>query len=141
MRLIPIAPLNLKMAWKDVEKYIISVLPYMGGKYSLDEIKRLIETEVLILWVVYNDEKKQAVGCLLTQIIDDTQCRCLSIFLVNCDDFSNTFNVILPMIKEYATGIHCEWIELSNWSDWIVNLPQHGFNCIQTVMRLKNGLV
>lgn len=136
MRMIPIHPDNLKQAWRDVEKYIIKGLEHADGKYSLDNIRDMILDQSLILWVVYNDEEKRAQGCVLTEMFDYPQKRCLMIFLLAGDDFDKMVT-LLPDLMEYGKGRGCVSIEFYGREGWEKTLKVHNFEKIHTVMRLK----
>lgn len=136
MRLIPIHPDNLKQAWKDVSKYIETGMEYTDGKYVLEDIKEAILTQSLILWVVYNDEEKRAQGCVLTEIYEYPQKRCLMIFLLAGDDFEKIVT-LLPDLMEYGKGRGCQCLEFYGRSGWERILAEHNFEKIHTVMRLN----
>lgn len=136
MKLIPVHPDNLNLAWKDVEKYITQGLEYGDNKYKVEDIKQMIETECLILWVVYNDEKNQAIGCVLTEIFDYPQTRCLMIFLLAGDDFEKIVT-LLPDLTSYGKSKGCERIEFYGRCGWERILKAYNFEKIHTVMRLN----
>ena len=135
MRLIPIHPDNLEKAWKDVEKYVIEGIEYTDGKYKAEDIKALVRTTHLILWVVYNDDRNCAQGCLLTEVVDYPQLRCCSIFLLSGENFSELV-LALPDLSEYAKGLGCKRIEFYGRSGWERVLDKFDFHKIHTVMRL-----
>jgi len=136
MRLIPIHPDNLKKAWNDVEGYITRGLEYADGKYTLSDVKQMILDQGLILWVVYNDEEKKAQGCVLTEIFDYPQSRCLMIFLVSGDNFDKIVT-LLPDLMEYGKGRGCARLEFYGRPGWEKVLKAQNFEKIHTVMRLK----
>lgn len=136
MRLIPIHPENLKQAWKDVEKYVARGIEYTDDKYSVADIKEAILGQNLILWVVYNDEEKRAQGCVLTEIYEYPQKRCLMIFLLAGDGFDRIVT-LLPDLMEYGKGRGCVSLEFYGRPGWEKTLRPHGFEKIHTVMRLN----
>lgn len=136
MKLIAIQPENIYLAWKDVGKYIEEGLKHADGKYTMADVKELLASQLLILWVVYNEEKKKAIGCLLTEVLQYPQIKALSIFLLGGEDFSEIVKV-LPDVKEYAKGIGCGSIEFYGRSGWEKILKPYDFAKIHIVMRLK----
>lgn len=136
MRLIPIHPENLKLAWKDVKHYIEAGLDFVEGKYHIEDVRNMVESQELILWVVYNDESKRAIGCLLTQAQEYPRNRVLNIFLLAGEDISAILTC-LPELKEYAQGLRCSNIEFYGRKGWSKVLKDHQFTEIHTVMSLK----
>lgn len=136
MKLIAINPENLKLAWKDTERYIVTALEYADGKYKLEDIRQMVLRGTLILWVIYNEEKKKAAGCLLTEIYIYPHKKNLCIFLMGADDFKDAVPLI-EELKEYASGIGCDSIEFYGRPGWETLLKPYGFEKIHTVMRLK----
>jgi hypothetical protein len=136
MKLIPIQPDNMKLAWKDVAHHIEKGLEYTHGKYVLDDIKELILSKELTLWVIYNDTIQKAVGCLLTQLLQYPQMRCLSVFLMSADDFDEAVT-LLDDLKENAKMAECKSIELYGRVGWEKLLKPFDFEKIHTVMRLS----
>lgn len=78
-RLIPIHPDNLTLALKDVSKYLVKALDY-AIDYKLDDVKKFLFSNQMTLWVVYNDDKAKATGCLVTEVTQHPQTQCLTIF-------------------------------------------------------------
>lgn len=134
MRLIPIHPENLRLAWKDVEKHLVKALKYNDEKYQLDDVKNLIQAESLVLWVVYNDESGKAIGCLLTETIQYPRTQALSIFLLGGESFAQ-MNECFEELQEYARGIGCQSIELQGRPGWEKVLQPLKFEKTHTVMR------
>lgn len=136
MKLIPIHPENLSLAWKDVETFLKDGLEHADGKYGLGDIKELISAELLILWVVYNEEKEKAVGCVLTEVLKYPKVQALSIFLLAGNDFTEMLTVF-DDLKEYAKGVGCNRIEFYGRPGWENTLKPLSFEKIHTVMRLN----
>lgn len=136
MRLIPIHPENIKLALKDVEKYILRGLEFADNKYNLEDIKDLISQNILILWVVYNDESKKPIGCLLTELLEYPQVRALSIFIISGDDLESILT-LLPDLIEYAKHVGCKKIEFYGRPGWERVMKSHSFEKTHTVMRLN----
>ncbi len=124
----------MRLAWKDVEKYIIDGLKYADDKYTLDDIKQALNEHSMILWVVYNDVKARAIGCLLTETLQYPQLKCLSIFLLGSDDFDEMVTM-LDELREYGRGIGCKTLEFYGRAGWEKRLKPHGFEKIHIVMR------
>lgn len=138
MKLIPIQPQNIDLAWKDTEKYIQKSLEYTEGKYNLEDIKALIMDAELTLWVIYNEEKQKAIGCLLTQLLQYPRMRCLSIFLLSADDFKfDEAAIVLDVLKDKAKLAECSSIEFYGRPGWGKLLKPFNFETIHTVMRLS----
>lgn len=136
MKLIPIDPDNLSLALKDVQSYIEDALRYSDDKYNLDDVVKMIKSHTLILWVVYNDVERRAIGCLLTEILQHPRCNALSVFLLGGHDFDRIVQT-LGQLKEYAVGIGCKSIEFYGREGWEKVLKPYNFEKIHTVMRLK----
>ncbi len=135
MKLIPVSPENVHLAWKDVGKYAGEALVYADDKYTVADVHEMLANGLLTLWVVYNDEKDKAVGCLLTEIIEHPRMRVLSIFLAG-GEFSNMI-LVLDDLKDYALSAKCKNIEFYGRPGWEKTLKPWGFDKIHTVMRLK----
>lgn len=135
MRLIPVTPENLKLAWKDVGKYVEQGLEYTDGKYAVNDVRALLGEGLLILWVVYNEEKEKAIGCLLTEVLQYPRVKSLSIFLLGGDDFPQIVEV-LEDLKNYARSIECKTIEFYGRAGWEKVLKPYDFEKTHIVMRL-----
>lgn len=136
MKLIPVEPENLKLAWKDVGKYIEDGIQYTDANYAIADVLEMIKSGLLILWVVYNEDKEKAAGCLLTQLYQYPRNNVLSIFLLCVDDFEEAAP-LLEDVKEYAKGLGCKKIEFYGRSGWEKMLKSLQFEKIYTVMRLN----
>lgn len=136
MRLIPVHPQNLKLAWKDVASFIESALPHGDDKYGLEDIKELIAKELLILWVVYNEDTEKAEGCILTEVLKYPRAQALSIFLLAGNDFSAIVGVFEELM-DYAKGVGCSRIEFYGRPGWEKVLKPLNFEKIHTIMRLN----
>ena len=136
MRLIAISPENMNLALKDVSKYIEAALRYSDDKYNLDDVKAQIQQGLLTLWVVYNEMKKKAVGCYLTEILAYPRFNALCIFLLGGDDFDEILQTF-EELKEYAKGMRCKTIEFYGRDGWAKILPQHGFVKTHILMRMN----
>lgn len=136
MRLIPIHPQNLDLALQDVGKHIHAALEHSNDKYTYEDVMSLVKAESLILWVVYNDDKQKAIGCLLTETIQYPQRKCLYIFLLGGDDFDDMAQCF-DEIHEYAKGIGCDSIEFCGREGWEKRLRRFQFKKVHTVMSLE----
>lgn len=136
MRLIAIHPENLYLAWKDASKFIERGLEYTDNKYHLEDIYNLISKELMILWIVYNDEKQCAVGVVLTQVIEYPQRRSFQIFLLSGNNFEEMLT-LLDELKEHAINADCKSIEFYGRPGWERILNGLEFEKIHTIMRLK----
>ena len=136
MKLIPISPENLKLAMKDVGVHVEAALEYTDGKYNLSDVISQVLQGMLTLWVVYNETKDKAVGCLLTEILGYPRSKALSIFLLGGDDFTEIVQT-LDELKEYAKGMGCKTIEFYGRDGWEKVLKPSGFEKIHIVMRLN----
>ncbi len=136
MRLIPIRPENAHLAWKDIEKHIKSGLEYTDGKYKLEDIYDAIIEQSMILWVVYNDERERAIGCVLTETLQYPRIKALSIFLLAGDNFDEIV-LAFDELKEYAKSIGCSTIEFYGRPGWEKILKPHSFVKTHIVMRFN----
>lgn len=136
MRLIPIHPQNIDLALKDIGKHIHAALEYANDKYTFEDVVSLVKAESLILWVVYNDDRQEAVGCLLTETIKYPQKQCLFIFLLGGDCFDEIWQCF-DELKEYAKGIGCDSLEFYGRPGWEKLLQAFQFKKIHTVMSLE----
>jgi hypothetical protein len=136
MKLIVVRPENIDLAWPDVEKYIAQGLEHADHKYNLNDVKEMLHSQSLNLWVVYNEEKQKAMGCALTQVLQYPQLKALSIFLLAGDDFSKMLK-FMEELKEYAARIECKTIEFYGRPGWEKMLKAYNFEKIHTVMRLN----
>lgn len=134
MKLIPIQPENLKLALKDVQKWLVEALAYTDGKYSIEDVLAELQREMQLLWVVYNEEKAKAVGCLVTEVLGYPRHKALSIFLLGGDDFSEIVT-LLDELKDYAVGVGCKTIEFYGRDGWEKTLKDYGFEKTHIVMR------
>lgn len=136
MRLIPIRPENVYLAMKDVKHWIEKGLEYTDGKYDMVYVQHLLATEMLLLWVVYNDEEERAIGCLLTEVLIYPKADALSIFLLAGADFSKIV-LLLDDLKAYARKINCATIEFYGRDGWEKTIKPFGFEKTHIVMRLN----
>lgn len=136
MKLIPIQPENITLAMRDVRPFVESALAYTDGKYNITDVLDAIRDGMQMLWVVYNEEKAKAQGCLVTEILAYPRAKALSIFLLGGDDFSEII-ALLDELKDYAQGNGCKTIEFYGREGWEKVLEPHGFEKTHIVMRLN----
>lgn len=136
MKLIPVHPENLHLAWKDVESYVEQGLEHADGKYNAKDIHELIRQEKLILWVVYNTEKVAPAGCIITEVLQYPRVRVLSVFLLAGDDLSQIMTLLDDLI-DYGHSAGCKKMEFYGRSGWEKALKSSGFEKIHIVMRLN----
>lgn len=136
MQLIPINPENIELAWKDIVNFIEEGVKYCDGKYTVEDIFKLILKHQIILWVVYNDGEGKAIGCVLTQVIDYPKVRALSVFLLAGHSFKQIMLVYDDLIQ-YAKSIGCAKLELSGRPGWEKLLKPLNFEKTHIVMRLN----
>lgn len=136
MRLIPIHPQNLDLALKDIGMHIHSALKHSNEKYTFEDVISLLKAESLILWVVYNDDKARAVGCVITETVKYPQKQALFIFLLGGEDFEELAQCF-GELQEYAKGIGCDSIEFFGRSGWEKRLGDFQFKKIHTVMSME----
>jgi len=128
--------MNVELALRDVGKHIYAGLEYADSKYNYDDVISLVKAESLILWVVYNDDKQRAIGCLLTETIKYPQKQSLFIFLLGGEDFDEMMECFGELV-EYAKGIKCDTIEFYGRPGWERRLRDFQFKKIHTVMSLE----
>ena len=134
MKLIPIQPENITLAMRDVRGFLESALEYTDGKYNVTDILEHVRSGMQVLWVVYNEEKEKAIGCLVTEILVYPRTKALLIFLLGGSDFSEIVT-ILDDLKDYAIGVGCKSLELYGRAGWEKILTPLGFDKTHIVMR------
>lgn len=134
MKLIPIQPENITLAMRDVRVFIEDALAYTDGKYNVTDVLDAIREGMQTLWVVYNEEKEKAIGCLVTEILAYPRSKALSIFLLGGSDFSEIVTT-LDELKDYAAGVQCKTIEFYGREGWEKVLKPHNFVKTHIVMR------
>lgn len=134
MKLIPIQPENITLALRDVRRYLEEALSYTDGKYNMTDVLDGVRQGMQVLWVVYNEEKEKAAGCLVTEILAYPRAKALSIFLLGGNDFDEIIT-LLDELKEYAIGVGCKTLEFYGRSGWEKMLKPYGFEKTHIVMR------
>lgn len=111
-------------AWPVVEPMIQKPLTKTGADkyFSTRDIKKLIKSHNMQLWVAVVDDKP--VAAFVTQIIEYPKCKVFDVFLVGGEKMRDWINEAWETLKQYGKECHCKGIRGFGREGWVRALPE-----------------
>lgn len=121
--------------YDEVIPLIVKALKHSDGKYSIEDIVRIINSRDGQLWVAcYEDSKVTTM--MVTQVITYPQERRLLILLYAGQGVAST-GYFLPVIYEGARKLGCTAVEIYGRPGWERVMEREGFKKVHTVLSKK----
>lgn len=124
--------------WELVRDLIDDSLKYSDGKYTSEDIRRMIFRKEMQLWIVI-DIEHTITAAIITQIVNFPCKRVLLFVLVSGSDFDEWKHCLTTFIN-FAKYSNCHSIEGYGRPGWEKKIRKLGFTKIHTIYRLElNG--
>lgn len=133
LRLCAVPSSTIEYFWEVVQPMINAALKHADGKYSENDIFRLLKEKNMQLWVIA-DIEDIIQAAIVTQIVEYPNKKVMFIVLVGGVKFDN-WSHVLPHFVSFARDHQCQSIEGYGRSGWETKLKHLGFKKILTVYR------
>lgn len=119
---------DIDLVWEQCVPYLKRALEYSDGKYSLESIKKGLESRSMQLWIYMKGDIK---ACMVTQIVNyPIKKVCLIMFLGG--SLMHEWLRFMTMIEEWSRSNKCDAMEIYGRPGWAKVL---GWEQIHVVIR------
>lgn len=116
MTVAPIAPEHVDAAWEYLAP-MLSRVPEMGSRYTLDDVKGWLHEEKMQAWGIFDTDTAEMRACFCTEVVVWPQARILRIPYVAGGDLERWIG-FLPTFEAWAREQGFDAIELQGRMGW-----------------------
>jgi len=111
--------------WDKIENYIKNAAEYTYGRFSAEDLYRLVKADEHQLWVAFDGtDFKSAV---ITNIVNYPQCKSLCMGFCGGQEVDEWIEPMLTTLKRYAKDVGCDSIEAFGRPGWAKILKKFGY--------------
>lgn len=127
------------IVWPDAKELLVGAVKTANGKFTLDDVKRNLDTGYLILWLVTDGTKP--VAAITTRIIEYPQCKAMALDWIGGRRMKEWLPMAQKTIEQFAKDCGCTHMEGYGRRAWIRWNERYGWkqDYIAYRMELTDG--
>jgi len=112
---------------------------WTNGRASIDDIIQFLYTGEMHLWVAYEDDFDNIVGCMITELKQYPKSKMFVVQYLSGDYgvLAEMGDTVFPLIENAARDAGCSGIEFFGRPGWGAHVKPYGYN-VQTVVYEKH---
>lgn len=114
--------------WDEVRPLLEPAVMFTSGRFNIHDVYAGLQRGQYHLWVAFNEDAKNIVGSVVTEIIDYPQKRCLNMHFIGGDSLKSWIAPMNEMLGKWAKDQKCELIEGYGRSGWSRFARKYGFS-------------
>src|SRR5690606_17473040 len=125
-------------AWPLIEPWIASALEAGLSDNTPADIRPFLEDGRMQLWLAWDEERRIAKGCCITELIGGARGRHCNVVIVAGAEF-DAWETLVADIETWAIGHGCNRLEMNGRPGWERKLARRGWKKIRTTLEKALG--
>ena len=123
----------LHLVWDKARDHLVHFEKRSGGKYSVDDIGKMISDEIQQLWIIADDDH-EVVGAVVTQVWETPQKKICDVVACAGDGLDDYLYESMKELENFARLNHCDAMRVEGRNGWLKVLEPYGFGKTSIVM-------
>lgn len=115
----------LDVVWPDVVKLMDKTVATAKGKFTIDDLRRAIESGDLALWMVLDGAKP--IAAITTRVITYPQRKAMALDWVGGSRMAEWFDIAMPTLMSFARANGCAHMEGYGRKAWLRWIGRYGW--------------
>lgn len=135
LAIIPVPQHLIDVVWDEAKGYLEAAIKTARGKFTIDDVRRGIDSGIYVLWVVMDGQ--DVIAVITTRIIEYPTCRAMALDWIGGKRMKEWIGLCNATMVDHAKANDCTHMEGYGRPAWIRWNGKYGWKEDYTSFRLE----